>query len=86
MRRVVPALTLALIFALVLATAGADEKPRAAGKPAAPAKGLLPKSWLAAMPWRPIGPANMGGRITSVAVYEKDPTLWWAATASPRSA
>ncbi|MBU0608761.1 MAG: PDZ domain-containing protein [Armatimonadetes bacterium] len=24
----------------------------------------------------------MGGRITALAVYEKDPTLWWAATAS----
>ena len=32
--------------------------------------------------WRSIGPANMGGRITAVTVYEKDPCIWWAATAS----
>ncbi len=32
--------------------------------------------------WRSIGPANMGGRITSIAVYEKDPNRWWASTAS----
>ena len=32
--------------------------------------------------WRSIGPANMGGRITSLAVYEKDPCIWWAASAS----
>ena len=32
--------------------------------------------------WRSIGPANMGGRITSLAVYEKSPSTWWAATAS----
>ena len=33
-------------------------------------------------PWRNIGPANMGGRITALAVYEKDPTIWWASSAS----
>lgn len=32
--------------------------------------------------WQSIGPANMSGRITSIAVYEKDPTTWWAASAS----
>ena len=32
--------------------------------------------------WRSIGPANMSGRITAIAVYEKDPNTWWAATAS----
>ncbi len=32
--------------------------------------------------WRSIGPANMGGRIISLAVYEADPSTWWAATAS----
>ncbi len=32
--------------------------------------------------WRSIGPANMRGRITAIAVYEKDPAIWWAASAS----
>ncbi|MBI3821091.1 MAG: PDZ domain-containing protein, partial [Planctomycetes bacterium] len=32
--------------------------------------------------WRSIGPANMGGRITSLAVFEADPTCYYAATAS----
>jgi photosystem II stability/assembly factor-like uncharacterized protein len=32
--------------------------------------------------WRCIGPANMGGRITALAVYEADPTTYWVATAS----
>ena len=32
--------------------------------------------------WRSIGPANMGGRITALAVVEADPTCYYAATAS----
>lgn len=32
--------------------------------------------------WRSIGPANMSGRITAIAVSEKDHCTWWAATAS----
>lgn len=32
--------------------------------------------------WRSIGPANMGGRITSLAVVENDPACYYAATAS----
>lgn len=32
--------------------------------------------------WRSIGPANMGGRITSLAVFDADPTCYYAATAS----
>ena len=63
-----------------------DAKKPAKGKKApekeAAPKGLLPEAWMAKMQWRPIGPANMGGRITSLSVYEEDPTLWFAATAS----
>jgi S1-C subfamily serine protease/photosystem II stability/assembly factor-like uncharacterized protein len=32
--------------------------------------------------WRSIGPANMSGRITDIAVHEKDPSMWYIATAS----
>lgn len=46
------------------------------------AETLLPAEWADKLDWRCIGPANMMGRITSIAVYEKDPTLWWAASAS----
>jgi photosystem II stability/assembly factor-like uncharacterized protein len=42
----------------------------------------VPESWVAPMKWRCIGPANMGGRITGLAVCESDPTTYWVATAS----
>lgn len=42
----------------------------------------LPDAWVKTMTWRSIGPANMGGRITSIAVYEADPCVYWIATAS----
>src|SRR5262245_29899538 len=32
--------------------------------------------------WRSIGPSNMSGRITGLAVYEADPTCYYVATAS----
>ena len=32
--------------------------------------------------WRSIGPANMAGRITDIAIHDKDPSLWFVATAS----
>lgn len=47
-----------------------------------PEKIAAPESWINALRWRSIGPANMSGRIIDLAVYEKDPTIWWAATAS----
>jgi hypothetical protein len=42
----------------------------------------LSPDWIKELKWRSIGPANMGGRVTAVAIYEADPTTWWAATAS----
>ena len=42
----------------------------------------LPDNWVEKVKFRSIGPANMMGRITSIAVYEKDPSTWWAASAS----
>ena len=55
---------------------GAEKKETESIKPA------LPAAWVNTFKWRSIGPANMSGRITSIAVYEKDPCIWWAATAS----
>ncbi|RJP34090.1 MAG: PDZ domain-containing protein, partial [Phycisphaerales bacterium] len=42
----------------------------------------LPTEWAQTLQWRCIGPANMGGRITAIAVVEQDPNTWWVATAS----
>ncbi|HEY1189197.1 MAG TPA: PDZ domain-containing protein, partial [Gemmata sp.] len=49
-------------------------------KPAVP--GTVPEAAIAKMQWRSIGPANMGGRITALAVVESDPTTYYVATAS----
>ena len=48
----------------------------------APTRCKLPAEWADAFHWRCIGPAVMGGRITDLAVYEQDPSIWWVATAS----
>src|SRR6185295_9168250 len=45
-------------------------------------KPTLGEDWLKTMPWRSIGPANMGGRITAIAISEQDPCMWWIASAS----
>src|SRR6185436_8748086 len=38
--------------------------------------------WLKSLNWRCLGPANMGGRITDIAVSPSDSSMWWIATAS----
>src|SRR5687768_5390539 len=38
---------------------------------------VLPSAWVNKFQWRCIGPATMGGRITSLAVFEADPTTYW---------
>ena len=52
------------------------------GKPAPPALNTVPESALARMNWRCVGPANMGGRVTSLAVVESEPTTFYVGTAS----
>ena len=42
----------------------------------------LDPQWLKSLNWRCLGPANMGGRITDIAVNPNDPSMWWIATAS----
>jgi photosystem II stability/assembly factor-like uncharacterized protein len=51
------------------------------GEPQA-VEGVLPSEWVDALPWRSIGPANMGGRITDMAVDPGDRCRYWVATAS----
>jgi photosystem II stability/assembly factor-like uncharacterized protein len=49
---------------------------------AAVPEGTIPDEWIKALTWRCIGPAGMGGRITSLSVFEADPTTYWVGTAS----
>jgi len=49
--------------------------------PAAPA-GAVPEAFSKKLKWRSIGPANMSGRVTALAVNESDPTMFWVGTAS----
>jgi photosystem II stability/assembly factor-like uncharacterized protein len=42
----------------------------------------FPHAWNSALQWRAIGPANMGGRISAVAVVANDPCTYWIGTAS----
>lgn len=57
-----------------------SEAPSGRRAPSSPI--VLPESWLRLIQWRPIGPANMGGRIVDLAVVESDPSTFWVATAS----
>ncbi len=64
-------------------TAGAEaEQPKLATEKQPAWDGQLSKEWLKGIRWRSIGPANMGGRITDLAIDESRPSTWWAATAS----
>ena len=71
-----------LFVTLALVSLGLRANDLAATGDEAKRASPLSVEWLAPMTWRSIGPANMGGRITAVAVNPKDPTEWWAATAS----
>lgn len=50
--------------------------------PLSPGDSAFRPEWLRTLSWRSIGPANMGGRIIDISVYEADPTTYWIATAS----
>ena len=67
-----------------LRKAGAAKPAEAAKAAPVPVPDTLTPSaeWLKPLAWRSIGPANMGGRITALAVYEADPATFWVATAS----
>jgi len=62
----------------------ADPPPTApAPRPAAALPtSAVPDAYVKKMVWRGVGPANMGGRITALAVVESDPSTWYVATAS----
>jgi len=45
-------------------------------------EGKLPLDWVDTLQWRSIGPANMGGRITDIAVNPDDASEYWISTAA----
>jgi photosystem II stability/assembly factor-like uncharacterized protein len=62
----------------------ASQEPTVIAQPGAGANGAdTPAVDLSAiLNWRSIGPANMGGRITALAVFEADPSTYYVGTAS----
>ncbi|MDH3590860.1 MAG: PDZ domain-containing protein, partial [Planctomycetota bacterium] len=73
-----------LVLSLLTLVAAAPAQDAAkTDAPAAKAKKPDPnQAWLDKLQWRSIGPANMGGRITALAVHPTDRSTWWAATAA----
>src|SRR5438552_10162670 len=53
------------------------KKPPATAPTPAGTTGTLPANWVSTLNWRSIGPANMGGRITAISVFEADPNTYW---------
>ena len=66
MRAILAAILLPLLFA-----GPEDESPP-----------RLTEALVAPLEWRNIGPANMGGRVTGLAVHPESPRIFYAATAS----
>jgi photosystem II stability/assembly factor-like uncharacterized protein/tetratricopeptide (TPR) repeat protein len=59
----------------------ADTPPVRGSASLSPTQALDP-AWARALKWRTIGPTAMGGRVVDLAVVEKDPTIWYVASAS----
>ena len=70
------------IFLFVLTAAFSNDWAVAQDNNASKKSPTLPVDYVNQMNWRSIGPANMSGRITSIAVFEKDPSNWWVSSAS----
>ncbi len=54
------------------------EEPKDSPKPVESTS--LSPEWVKGLAWRPIGPANMGGRVVALSVFEADPCTFWVAT------
>lgn len=63
----------ALLLCLSIAGRGNGQEVKKVG---------LPPAWLDSLKWRCIGPAGVGGRVSSMAVFEADPTTYYIGTAS----
>ncbi len=78
MRNPIPPIFSLVILASVLSAQDTRESREAPKRQ----QNSFGQQWLEPMQWRSIGPANMGGRITALAVYEKDPSLYYVGTAT----
>ena len=54
----------------------------AAAPTAAQQASSLPEAWIDHLDWRSVGPANMGGRVTSIAVNPHDSSEYWIGMAT----
>lgn len=79
------------VFFLVLIVFASSTEAQVRNRPVGRSAGSQPvekktgktvKQFVADLPWESVGPANMGGRIVAISVFQKNPTTWWAATAS----
>ena len=61
--------------------AAASKKPVVADRGKLPPKTKLDDKWLRKIPARSLGPANMSGRISDIAIHPEDSSLWYVATA-----
>lgn len=57
------------------------KKPVVADRGKLPPKTTLDDKWLSKVPARSLGPANMSGRISDIAIHPEDSSLWYIATA-----
>src|SRR5436305_15160298 len=72
---------LALLLGLALMGPPAPDGRGAQAKPvAAAAGGDIPEPFVKGLTWRAVGPANMSGRVTALAVCEPDPFCYYVAT------
>jgi photosystem II stability/assembly factor-like uncharacterized protein len=72
-----------LALALFILPGWAADTPEVAPPPRpVDAPSSLPDAYVKKMVWRCVGPANMGGRITAIAVNEADPNIWYVASAT----
>lgn len=65
------------------APAKPDTKPAKQTKPTkkpTARKFTMKSEWLKSMNWRPLGPANMAGRVTDLEIHPQDKSLWWIGT------
>ncbi|MFG0284166.1 MAG: PDZ domain-containing protein [Phycisphaerales bacterium JB039] len=81
LRRMTAAAAALLTITSLWAQPGQPGRRRAPAQEAAAAP-TLPQEWVDQFQWRSVGPANMSGRITALAVYEADPSTYWVASAS----
>lgn len=80
-RSFVPVLSFAALL-LALAPPTAQAQSGRDAQPAEQATVTLGAPWLEDLGWRSIGPANMGGRIVSIAAHPTDRATYWFGTAS----